>query len=185
MARHVELIVRGDDRDLKGYLTGYFSAARPLRFEFADDAGFHISHLRERIRHHGEVQHVIVSETDAHEIHRALDGAAPRYEFEVKETRNIEQVRFLFEFDTPSRKVAKKLKALLDNLPAGTHLENYTFEEETDPGAADTELYAPEHDFKFAGRGEIVGDVFAVIEMRALMAAIDFVRAHEIEVDDL
>ena len=107
MSSYVELIVRGDDRDVKAYLAGT-TAKSPVRVVFADDAGFHIQELRERIKHHGEVQHVFVEQTHAPRIRAELAAAAPRYQFEVKEARAVSGVHFAFEFDTPSHEVATK-----------------------------------------------------------------------------
>jgi len=185
MARYVELVVHGHDRDLKGYLTGYLKASKPARLVFADDAGFHIQHLRERIRHHGEVQHVIMQETHVARIRAALAAAAPAYRFEVKEERPLETAYFGFEFDTPSRKVAEQLKKLLAGLPKGARVEGYTPEEESTADAGGTEIYTPAHDYSFKGRGEIHGDVFAVVDTRTAILARDFTRCEEILVDEV
>jgi hypothetical protein len=183
MARYVELVVHGGDRDLKGYLGGYLTASGTTRLVFADDAGFHIQHLRERIRHHGQVQHVIVQEADVARVRAALAAAEPGYRFEIKEERPLERAHFAFEFETPSRKVAGQLKALLSNLPAGARVEHYAPEEKSTGDAEGTELYTPEHDYSFKGRGEVLGPVFPVVDARAAILAIDFTRCDEILVD--
>jgi hypothetical protein len=183
MARYVEMVVQGDDRDLKAYLTASSATAGHPRFVFADETGFHVPRLRERIRHHGEVQHVIVAEEHAALVRTDLGAAGPRYSFEIKEERTLETVRFPFEFSTPSRKVAADLKHLLGMLPTGAHLEGYVPQEKADKDASGTEIYAPEHDYVFSGRGTIHGDVFAVIDARAKLSAIDFTDCGEIVVD--
>ncbi len=183
MGPHVELIVRGDDRDVKAYLAGQFAAASPTRVVFADEAGFHIRKLRERIQHHGEVQHVFVEEAHVARLRNALAGAAPRYQFEVMEERAVSGAHFAFEFDTPSHDVAAKLKGLLASLPRGARLEDYAPHERTDANASGTELYSPAHAYDFAGRGTIHGDAFAVVDARAALCAIDFTRCDEIEVE--
>jgi hypothetical protein len=184
MARYVDLLVHGDDRDLIPYLTGYFAASpEPLRIVFADEAGFHIRQLRERMRHHGEVQHVVVEAARAARVRDALSAAAPRYRFEVKTEQTFERARFAFEFDTPSRKVAERLKGLLAKLPAGVELSGHAPAESTHPRASSAEIYAPNHDYRFAGRGVIAGDVFAVVDVRAHLGAIDFTDCGEIEIE--
>jgi hypothetical protein len=177
------LLVRGDERDLKPYLAGCAAAASLPRIVFADEAGFQIRALRERIRHHGEVVHVIVEEPVAPHVRTALAAAAPRYHFEIKQERTLEHARFEFKFETPSRDVAAKLKALLGALPRGLKLANYAPEEKTDREASSTELYTPEHDYQFAGGGEISGGIFAVVDFRAALCAIDFTHCDEIFVD--
>jgi hypothetical protein len=181
MARYIELFVRADAGKLKAYLTGYAAAPPGFRVVFADDAGFHVARLKERIRHHGDVEHVIVEASHAARVGQALDAAAPNYHFEIKGERNLEQVHFAFEFDTPSREVAEKLKALLAHLPAGAVLEQYTPREEQDPRAAGTEVYTSEHDYRFKGRGVIGGEAFAVVDARAKLVDVEFTRCNEIE----
>ncbi len=183
MASYVELIVRGDDREMKAFLAGYFAASSAVRVVFADDAGFHVRALRERIQHHGEVQHLFVEQSQAESVRKALAAAAPRYRFEVREERGASTARFEFEFDTPSREVAARIKATLGGLPAGAAAGRYTPREHTEKDAASAELYAPEHDYRFEGRGVIEGDLFAVVDARSMLCVIDFVDCDEIEID--
>lgn len=183
MASYVDFLVHGDDRDVVPYLTGYAAASRPVRIVFGEEAGFHIRELRERLRYHGEVQHVIVAAEDSEFVRAALAAAAPRYRFEVKAEHAFERATFGFEVDTPSRKVAEKLKALLAERSAGVTLSGFSPVETTDPRASSAELYAPEHEYRFAGRGTISGDVFAVVDRRADLRAIDFVDCGEIEIE--
>ncbi|HEX6790406.1 MAG TPA: hypothetical protein VF247_03770 [Candidatus Krumholzibacteria bacterium] len=183
MAPYVELIVRGDDRAMKAFVAGYFAGSAPARVVFADDAGFHLHGLRERITHHGEVQHLFVEQANADRVRAALASATPHHRFEIKEERAASTARFRFDFDTPSREVAGKIKATLAALPAGATLGDYNPRERTEKGASGAELYSPEHDFRFDGRGVLRGDLFAVVDARAALSAIDFVRCDEIEVD--
>ena len=185
MAAYLDLVVHGDDRDLIPYLIGYLAASsEPIRVVFANEAGFHVRELRERIRYHGEVQHVIVESARAPRVKAALSAAAPRYRFEIKAEAPMEKARFSFEFDTPSREVADKLKRTFAKLPPGLEVSGYTPAESSRPGASGAEIYAPDHDYRFAGRGVIAGDVFAVVDMRAVLCAIDFVDCDEIKVDE-
>ncbi len=184
MARYVELVIQGNDRDLKGYLTGYFSTGKSPRLIYADEAGFQLHRLRERIRHGGEVQHVLVEEQGADHVRRALKAAEPRYQFELKDDRVVETGFFSFEFNTPSRDVAARLKQVFAALPAGVTLNNYAPKEESSGRAGGTELYAPEHDYTFSGQGEIRGDLFTVVAVRRSIDEIDFTRCHDIEIAD-
>ena len=183
MASYIDLVVYGDDRDLLAYLTGRVGASGSMRIVFAAEAGFHIEKLRERIRYHGEVQHVVVEAGHADGVRAALAAARPRYHFEIRAEHPIERARFTFEFDTPSRAVAGKLKLLLDALPAGAALSDYSPQESTDPGASGLEVYSPTHEFRFTGQGVISGDVFAVVDTRARLHAIDFTDTGEIEIE--
>lgn len=183
MAYYIDLVVHGDDRDLIPYLTGYTAASNPVRIVFADEAGFHIRQLRERIRYHGEVQHVIVDAAHADFVRTALAAAATRYRFQIKAEHTFQRARFEFGIDTPSRKVADALKKLVAALPGGLALSGFAPEESTDPHASSAELYAPDHDYRFRGRGTLSGDVFAVVDIRERLCAIDFTDCGEIEIE--
>jgi hypothetical protein len=183
MAHYFEFLVRGDDRDLTAYLSGYAAAgggAKPLIF--AHEAGFHIKGLRERIKHHGEVCHVITDAAHRAWLRTALAAATPRYDFEIREERKIERAYFHFAFDTPSRKVAESIKQVLASLPAGVAARDYTPEEIVDPKARGAEVYAPEHEYVFRGKGVIEGDVPGVVDARAALLALDFTTCVEIDV---
>jgi hypothetical protein len=179
----VEFVVLGDDRDVEAYLRGYLAASDQVRVVFAGDAGFHVPQVRERIRHRGEVQHVIVEAGRADFIRAALTAAAPRYHFEIVEEKPLRSARFEFECDTPSRGIADRVKKVLAGLPAGATLEGYEPGETQDAGSAGAELYTPSHDYSFRARGVIRGDVFAVADARAALSAIDFTKCEEISVE--
>ena len=182
MAHYYEFIIHGDDRELTAYLTGYGAAGGVGRVLFAEESGFKVKGLRERLKHHGEVRHVICDASHRSRVHAALEAAAPRYQFEIKEERKIERAYFHFEFETPSRKVADRIKKVFAGLPTGVVVTDYAPEEIIDPKATSAELYSPEHEYVFRGEGVIEGDVFGVIDARATLCDIEFTSCDEIEV---
>lgn len=184
MKNYVDLIVHAHERDITGYLTGYFTGSEKVHMVFADEAGFHLQQLRDLIKHHGEVQHVIVEEKDEHRVEEALEAAAPRYNFEIKNKKSVKSVRFEFSVDTPSKKVADHLRGFLANLPTGIELSDYNPEEEVIPEKPSVEIYAPDHNYRFHGKGVISGDVFAVVDIRPKLAEIDFVNCDDIHIDE-
>lgn len=184
MAHYVELVVHGNNRDLKAFLTGFLSEPTPPRIVYAEEAGFQLHRLRERITHHGEVQHLIVEQEHAERIRAALNASRPRYAFEIKEEMGVDTGLFSFDFDTPSRDVANKIKTQLEHLPVGAVLRNYVPREESRSGNAGAELYTPAHDYRFSGRGVIRGGLFPLVDARASMVAVDFMRCDEIEIED-
>ena len=78
MARYRELIVKADDRDLIPYLAGYLAAENVSGVYFAEESGLHVSALKERFRHHGEVQHIVCTDEAAVALRDALAKAVPR-----------------------------------------------------------------------------------------------------------
>jgi hypothetical protein len=181
MAGYYEIIVRGDVRDLVPYVAGYAEGSGASHIYFAHESGFHLKALRDRIKHHGEVQHIICPQDQRPRIKAALESAAARYEFEILEESKIERAYFHFGFDTPSRDVAAAIKKIIAKLPSGVTTMDYTPEEIIDPDAKGTEVYSPAHEFVFRGKGVIEGDVAGVIETRTLLADIEFVRCDEID----
>ena len=183
MASYLEFLVHGDDHELAAYLRG-FAAGKggAVRLIFAHDAGFRIKALRERIKHHGEVVHVMIDGAHRAWLRDALESAAPRYRFEIKGERKIERAYFHFKFETPSRKVAESIKQALTALPAGVAVTDYAPEEIVDPKAKGTEVYSPVHEYVFRGQGVVEGAVPGIVDARAALAAIEFTDCDEIHV---
>jgi hypothetical protein len=183
MATFCEIVIKGDHRDLVPYLSGFAVGARARGIHFAAEAGLHLEPLRERIRHHGEVHHVICTDALRGAVHDALAKAAPRYRFEIKDERKVERATFSFRVETPSRDVAKAVKDAVAKPPRGVVVTGFVPSETLQPGAKGAEVYAPAHDYVFRAEGAVDGDI-GVIEMRQKLAAIDFVHCDEIELHE-
>ncbi len=181
MARYRELIVKGDDRDLIPYLAGFLGANGITGVYFAEESGLHVRELRDRVRHHGEVQHIVCNAESEAAVRDALAKAAPRYRFEIKDEREIARAVFRFEVETPSRDVAQVVRDTLASLPSGTTLSGFVPREEIDPTSAGAELYSPYHGYMFRASGEVQGDIDGVIKMRRRLCTIEFVKCHEID----
>jgi hypothetical protein len=181
MAGYYEIIVRGDDRDLIPFLAGYAAGCGMSGIYFAHEAGLHLKPLRERIKHHGEVSHVLCPDSHRAKLRQAIAAAAPRFQFEIRDESRIERAYFHFDFDTPSRKVAEDIKRILAALPAGVASRDYKPEEIVHPDAKGAEVYSPAHEYVFRGKGVLEGDVGGVIEARARLSGIEFVRCAEID----
>jgi hypothetical protein len=183
MATFCEIVIKGNDRDLVPYLSGFAAAARARGVYFAEEAGLHLKPLRERIHHHGEVHHVICTEALRGVLHDALAKAAPRYRFEIKDERKVERATFSFKVETPSREVAKAVKDAVAKPPRGVAVTGFVPREVLQPSAKGAEVYSPVHDYMFNAEGTVDGDI-GVIEMRLKLAAIDFVHCDEIELHE-
>lgn len=184
MARYRELIVKGDDRDLVPYLTGYLTANNVAGVYFAEESGLRVSALKERFQHHGEVQHIVCAADKAAVVRDALAKAVPRYRFEIKEERDTDRALFRFEVETPSRNIAELVKETLAGLPPQTTVSGFEPRERIDPDSAGTELYSPTHAYEFKAAGEVQGDIDGVIKMRQRLCTIEFVKCHEIDLID-
>lgn len=181
MAGYHEIVVRGDDRDLVPYLTGFAAGCEITGIFFAHEAGVRLQGLRERIKHHGEVLHVICASEHVARLRKAIESAPRHYKFEIKDEAKIERAYAHFEFETPSRKVANDIKQVLSALPAGVALLDYEPEEIINPAATGAEVYSPAHEYVFRGKGVVEGDVAGVIATRAKLSDIEFVNCGEID----
>ena len=181
MARYRELIVKADDSDLIPYLAGYLSAKNIAGVYFAEESGLRVSALRERFRHHGEVQHIVCTVEAAAVVRDALAKAGPRYRFEIKEERELERARFRFEVETPSRNIAQLVKDTVAGAPPQTTISGFEPRERINHDATGTELYSPTHDYEFQASGEVHGDIDGVVKMRQRLCTIEFVKCHEID----
>ncbi|MCI0451545.1 MAG: hypothetical protein L0Z51_04025 [Candidatus Latescibacteria bacterium] len=181
MATYYELVIKGDDRDLIPYLAGYLTAEGVDGVYFAEESGLHVHALRERIKHHGEVQHVVCTKQSLAIVLEALEDAAPRYRFEVVEQRALASASFRFKVETPSRKIAQEVKDIVAKCRRGVEVEGYSPSETVSAEGAGAEIYSPMHDYKFEASAAVSGDVARVIEMRKALGAIDFVDCEEID----
>jgi hypothetical protein len=183
MSHYAEFVIHGNAREIVAYLKGFAAGSGLERaFVFAAEAGFHIGALRERIKHHGDVTHVICDAPHRDRLRAAIKQAPPPFEFDIKEERKIERAYFPFSFETPNRKTAEMIKAVLGSLPKGVKAADYSPHEVTDPSARGPEVYSPAHEYTFSGRGVIEGDVLGVVETRHALMDIEFTKCDEISV---
>jgi hypothetical protein len=182
MATWYEIIIRGDDRDLVPYLRGFMAAKGKTGIYFGHENGFALRELHDRIKHRGEVQHVFCPDVHRPALKKAIDGARPKFDFEIVEETQVERAYFAFEFDTPSRKIANEVKKFMGDLPKGIKTTDYVPEETVDPDARGAEMYSPAHEYRFQGKGHMEGDLGEIVEARATLHDLDFVECQEIGV---
>jgi len=175
-----DVVIRGDDRTVVPYLRGFATGSGQLSdLLVADESGVHTRGLRERLQHHGETVHVLVSESSLAELKRALAGAAPAYTLEIVGEHAVASAHFTFAVETPSRKVAAQVRAAVAGLPLAAAVSGFapveTLDEAGGPG-----VYAPSHAYEFRGKGRVEGPVRDVITARRVLADIEFVECDEI-----
>ncbi len=181
MPTYYELVIKGHDRDLIPYLAGYLTAEDVEGVYFAEESGLHVHEMRERIKHHGEVQHVVCAKVAAAIVREALEDAAPRYHFEVVDERAIARASFHFKVATPSREIAQEVRDVMAQCRRGVEVSGYSPSESVSSEGTGVEVYSPMHDYKFEASGDVGGDVARVIETRRTLGAIAFVDCEEID----
>ena len=180
-AVYYELLVKGNEDKLFAYLNGYLAGKKIKQgVIFCDECPFNIHELRELIRYHGEVSHVVCRAGLRQTVLSALRSSPATYSFEVKKDRKITKASFEFKFETFSKKVAGGLKRTFTQMPAGLKLIDFEPEEKIDPDAAGIERYAPAHDYRFEGSGAVSGNVEMLLDFHRRLSQSDFVELEEI-----
>ncbi|MEW6525988.1 MAG: hypothetical protein AB1444_04880 [Spirochaetota bacterium] len=81
----------------------------------------------------------------------------------IKSVKKIESASFEFNFEAYARKYGDEIKKILKSLPKSIKLVDYAPKEEVHKDAKGTELYAPDHEYSFKGKGKLVGDIETTI----------------------
>lgn len=177
-----EVIVRGNDKLLKGFLWGY-KGAKSIKsgLIFAHDHPINTHHLREILTFRGAHAHIIANEVHHRGIVNAIKEATT-LNFSIVSDRKIRRTYFDFEFETFNRTVAGRIKKRSRNIPAGLELLKFKEKEEVDPRDKGVEMYAVSHAYRYYGSGRIEGEVDALLKFRAKMSENDFVELDEITI---
>jgi hypothetical protein len=166
---------------VRSYLRG-FLAGRDVTdgFYFTSDYPFHLPHLRELIKFHGAVVHLICNGSLRATVVSAVKKSSEG--FEVKDTKKLTGVWFAFDVETANRDVAADIRRALDDLPAGVRLADYDPRETIDPGSKGVEVYTPVHEYEFKGKGRVRGDIPGVLEMHKRLSDIEAFHVDRIEI---
>ncbi|MGQ9844124.1 MAG: hypothetical protein ACUVRK_11255 [Spirochaetota bacterium] len=82
----------------------------------------------------------------------------------IKSVKKIESASFEFNFEAYAKKYGDEIKKILKSLPKSVKLVDYTPKEEVHKDAKGTEIYSPDHEYSFKGKGKLVGDIETIIE---------------------
>lgn len=180
---YYEIIVKGDDKILKGFIRG-FQIGRSLKSGVwvARDHPIDTEHLKERLTFRGDRLHLIATAAARRRLIAAIEEAQ-ELGFEIVEDRKVTLARFAFEFDTFNREVASRIKNLMESAPTGLRLINYDPQEKVDKRGHGVELYSPLHEYQFCGKGEVQGDFEAVLAFRAKLESEEFIEAGDIDIE--
>lgn len=181
--KHYDFVIKGESSVLCAYLEG-FLRGKGIKsgYFFTEDHPIHKHFLKELVKYHGDVVHLICRSNLRPAIRSAITQSAGRFIFEIQESKSLTGARFDFKFNTASRSVAGLIKRLLGRHPAGVKLVDYEPREIVDPGAKGAEGYAPLHEYTFEGKGTIVGDFEGVIKVYEKLESNEFIDCDDIEI---
>jgi len=182
--KHYDFVIKGDEDRLRAYLNG-FLRGRKIKsgYIFTSEHPFRSHFIKELIKYHGDVLHLICRSTLRPAIRTAIKQAPACEEWEVVDSRPVKTASFEFKFNTANRQVAGAIKRILGRHPAGVKLVEYTPKETFDPGARGAEGYAPLHEYTFEGHGTIIGDVEGVLKVHEKLDGNEFIHNEEIDIN--
>ncbi len=182
MTNTYEIIIRGNTDEARLFLRGFLAGrGEKAGFIFTKDNGFTLSHIRDIVKYHGDVVHLVCNAALRKSITAAVKSAPADLDLEIVESRPIVRASFEFKFSTANRKVAGSIKRLLGRIPDGAQLTGYAPEEIVDPDAEGQELYSPTHEYEFRGQGTVEGDPFAVKSVFDKLKDNEFFKCEGIE----
>jgi hypothetical protein len=181
MASFYEIIVKGDSKVIRAYMEGFMkSKGITDGIDFGEDHPLDLGHLKEMIKYHGDVLHLVVEAKLRASVDAAIKQSPEDLDIEIVESRRIHRAYFHFKFETANRDVGKRIKRLLDKLPEGVSLTDYEPEEIVDPDAKGVEVYSPVHEYTFKGKGVIEGEPGSVRDVLEKMIDDEFVDCDDI-----
>ena len=181
-AIYYEYTIKGDEDALCAYLDGFLRGKGIKEgYFFTKDHPFQSHQIKEMIKYHGAVGHLIC-QSKLRQLVQSAIRQDNKLGFEVKDTRKIKNCSFHFEFETANRTVAGTIKRALAKLVPGVDLIDYDPEEVVDPKAKGPEGYAPLHSYTFKGAGLVEGDIAGVLKTHTRLSKNEFIDCEDIEV---
>lgn len=182
MAKRFFLLeVEGDEGFLRGYVEGYFCAQEldVSGVYFGSDLGLDDERFLTRVQTFLglKVEHnllLIREDLKAH-LEEAIARLSEQWRLHLKAVREVREVRYPFRVDTPSRKVADRLKVLFEALPEGASVERLTVREEERGEGFEASAYAPDHPYRFRAEGILAGEIEATLKAYRLLVMVDVV----------
>lgn len=178
-----EMLIKGDYDKVYAYVNGYLlGKGMKSGYLFSREHAFEIQHLRELIKYHGEVVHLLCTSSVRTAVVRAINNAPEQLRFEIKKTQPVSRAYFEFKFEVFNRKIAAQLKRMMKTMPKGVTVCDYAPHEEVSPEGAGVEAYAPMHDYVFRGSGVVEGDPVGVLKTHEKFADHDHIQVSHIDV---
>ena len=183
MSAHYEVIIKGREKILRAYIDGYMRGCGVHDgYFFSKDHPIDLRPIREFIKYHGDVLHLICAADLRPMVRTAVKQAPSEYKFQIVKMRKITRGYFHFKFYTANRRAAAGIKRVLSKLPTGVKLVDFIPKEIVRPDARGAELYSPLHDYVYRGNGVVEGDAAGVHELHHRMEANEYISCKKIEI---
>jgi hypothetical protein len=171
MAEYHELVFEGSLPIVRAFLTGLrLGKGWATPFMCSEDYQIHGDSLGHRvletIRLTKDLTYVVVIDRHVPVISEAVRAAQKTLDLAVRRDRAVREAKFDYTFAVFDRKIASKLRGLLDQ--TGPDLVRTDAEEKEDvhPEGKGVEVYTPEHEYAFKGKGTVSGPLPQVLAYR-------------------
>jgi len=167
-----EVVLEGHYNFVYGMLEGYkLAAGKNFIYYLSQQVNVKATTLSEVLKEFltlkSKLQYVIIEANSW----KKLEAAAKKQPEDsviskkyIKSVKKIESASFEFNFEAYAKKYGEEIKKILKSLPKSVKLVDYAPKEEMHKDAKGTELYSPDHEYSFKGKGRLVGDIETIIE---------------------
>ncbi|MGV7930829.1 MAG: hypothetical protein AB2L13_18345 [Spirochaetota bacterium] len=175
--QYSEVVFEGHYSNIRGFIEGFIAGSgKELSFFFSEQAGVKAETmsevLKEWISLSNKIHHVVMESELFEKIKKSLERLTDSDSLNkgsIKSAKAIKTASFRFKFSTYGRKYGEDIKKLLEKLPGGLSLKDYSPVEKIDKDAKGVELYSPAHEYTFEGTGVIAGPVDEAIAFRKVL----------------
>jgi hypothetical protein len=188
MARWLKIVVKGDERILRGFLVGFGAAAgrRHQGAVLGSDVPVAPESLTERVQQllaAGSHHVVLTPEGYGERLMAAIGKHGGNAGLVVESSVEVAGGSFEFRAETFSREGGGLIRrAFLDAVPEGIEIRDLRTDEEVDPSGAGQELYSPVHHYSLLMRGQIIGPLPGVLEMHRRARSLEEATAESVHI---
>jgi len=172
-----EVVFEGHYHTIFGLLEGFMMGA-DKDWDYYFSKKVHVQQdtfadvLREWITLGGKLHHVLIEEEFLNAFKTALQKRSDDSKVGMKYIKSEKKIlsgSFSFTFKAYAKKFGDEIKTLLETLPEGVELVDYTPKETVVKSAHGVELYAPEHEYTFEGEGVVQGLLPGLLSMSRIL----------------
>jgi len=181
MAEYHELVFEGPLPVVRAFLVGIqLGKGWTTPILCSEDHHIHgdtIGHqLLEKIKLTKELTYVVALDRYVPAISEAVEASREMLGLVIRRDCAIHSAKFDYSFAVFNRKVAAGVRRRLQELEPGLVLTDVEDKEEVHPEGKGTEVYAPEHEFAYTGKGTVRGPLPALLDYRNALGRIRQVK---------
>ncbi|APF20533.1 hypothetical protein Calab_1328 [Caldithrix abyssi DSM 13497] len=163
-----EIVIEGPFMMVKGFLLGFLACKKPKgKYFFHRKENIRRETLKEFVKELFELEnyvHLCLEDELIEPFKQVVDLYTKKTGYVIKSIKPIKGAAFSFAAEIFEKDMGSSFKQIVEHLPEGVSLKNYTPSEIIEKDAKGFESYAPLHEYIFRAKGEIEGDFEGVID---------------------